>query len=465
MRKILLLGFLGVFLVASLVISKPAQSVDLSITGFAQVETYMLGNYTFNNSGPLADKGKGFTDSFLNERMRLDFNLGVTKDLAGVLKLELDSTNFGDNGDGRNNVGKLNADRAGLEIRNAYIDANLPYVPVNLKAGVYGFYYRPHIFLYTDASGFEFNVKLPPVTITPFYYKGYEGALDKNDDINFYGAIADYTSQNLRLGVYGLYVPIGDFQAATRPAFSYPYPGRYAPFNVKQNGDFYWAGVYSDGGTGKLLYRFDALTNWGKLKDRTTATSKDIDYFGWAAYGKVWLDYKFFQVGLVGMYSSGDDLKKTNDLKGFRLPPGSEAYAIFSEGLIFYPSSINPVDGYMTFSLDSANNAYNYQPYRGFGGTYLAKFFATYNPFTWLTLTGQYSYIGDTVKNGNRFGSAKDEDFIGHEVDLLGRLTITKNLAYDFGLGYLFAGDALKKNDATKTEDAWAVITRLLLTF
>lgn len=174
---------------------------------------------------------------------------------------------------------------------------------------------------------------------------------------------------------------------------------------------------------------------------------------------------KHAQIGLVGMYSTGDDAKDTTKVEGFRLPPGSESYALFMEGLIVYPSPFSSRNGYVTFSLDAANNAYNYQPYRGYGGTYLAKAFATVKPTQWLSFTGMYSFIGDTVKNGNRFGSASDKNDIGQEVDLYTKLTITKNLTYDIGLGYLFAGDALKRNDQTDPANAWAMITRLLLTF
>lgn len=464
MRKLFVMGMVMV-LAITMAMAIPAQAVEFKVSGMADATTYLLGNYSYKNSAPVADKKGEFTSSFIDERMRVDLNALVTKDLGAVIKMELDSTNWGDNGDGRNNAGKLNADRAAFEVRNAYIDANLPYVPVNLKAGIYGFYYRPHVFLFTDATGVNLTIKADPITITPFYYKGYEGAYDKNDDIDFYGLLLDYTGKALKVGAYGLYVNTGDFDASTRSAFSYPYPGNYTGFNATRTGNFYWAGVYADGGIGNFLFRFDAITNWGKLEDKSTATSQDVDYRGGMVYGKAWYDMKHTQIGLVGMYSTGDDAKNTTKVEGFRLPPGSESYALFMEGLIVYPSPFNAKNGYMTFSLDAANNAYNFQPYRGYGGTYLAKAFATVNPAQWLSCTGMYSFIGDTVKNGNRFGSASDKNDIGQEVDLYTKLTLTKNLTYDIGLGYLFAGDALKRNDQTDPANAWAVITRLLLTF
>jgi len=465
MKKIFVMGILTAFAITTgSAIS--AQAADLTVTGFAQALTYLLGNYRINApSNPVADKGSGYTSSFIDERMHIYLDMRATKDIGAVLKLELDSTNWGDNqaatDEQRNKVGRLNADRAGLEIKNAYIDANLPNIPVNLKVGVYGFYNRPHVFQYTDAAGVNVTIKADPVTITPFYYKGYEGAYDKQDDNDYYGLMLDHTGKALKVGAYGLYLRMGDFNAATRPTFSYPYKGSYTDFNVTQSGDFYWAGVYADGGVGNFLFRFDAIYNGGKLKDKTTPTSQDVDYQGWMLYGKAWLDFKQYEIGLVGMYSTGDDLNDTTKVKGFRLPPGSESYAVFGEGLIFYPSPLNSVNGYIAMDF----GAYNYQPYRGYGGTYLAKAYATINPTKWLSLRGQYSYIGDTVKNGNRFGSASDKDVIGQEIDLFGKFTIAKNLTYDVGLGYLFAGDALKKNNATEPENPWAVITKLTVTF
>ena len=468
MRKLFVLGVLMGFAISTTLITL-AQAVEFKASGMMQFTTYVLGNYTFNNSAPLADKNKPFNSRFMDMRWRQDISSEITRDLKAVLKLEMDSTNWGDTGDGRNNIGKINADRAGLEIRNAYMDWNTPYVPVNLKVGVYGNYYRPHFFMYTDAIGVNATYKLDPVTINPFYFRGYSGVYDKTDSNDYYGLVLDYTGKVHKFGAYALYVYEGDFDAAARAGSAglpgYPYPGRYTPFDVTRYGDFYWAGVYTDGGYGNLLYRFDALMDWGKLKDRTTPSSKDVDYLGWAAYGKVWLDFNSYQVGLVGMYSSGDDVKDTTKVSGFRLPPGSESYALFMEGLIVYPSPFNPLNGYMTFSSDAANNAYNFQPYRGFGGTSLAKAFGALKPTDWLTFTLSYSFIGDTVKNGNRFGSGSDKDLLGQEVDLYTKIQFNKNLSYDIGLGYLFSGDALKRNDATDPENAWAFITRLLLLY
>ena len=59
-------------------------------------------------------------------------------------------------------------------------------------------------------------------------------------------------------------------------------------------------------------------------------------------------------------------------------------------------------------------------------------------------------YIRDTTKNGNTIGNAlttagrpKNDKNVGFEIDWYNTLQIYKNLTFQFGGGYLFAGDAL----------------------
>jgi hypothetical protein len=59
-------------------------------------------------------------------------------------------------------------------------------------------------------------------------------------------------------------------------------------------------------------------------------------------------------------------------------------------------------------------------------------------------------YIHDETKNGNTIGNAlrsdgrpRDDSLVGWEIDWFNTLQIYKNLSFQFGVGVLFAGDAM----------------------
>ncbi len=187
------------------------------------------------------------------------------------------------------------------------------------------------------------------------------------------------------------------------------------------------------------------------------------------------------------MYASGSDQKKTDNtgipgtttpfgtpttkVSGYVVPIGSENFP-FGDSLLI---SGQPIwGGFMGYSV------LNYsQMNRGaIGGTWVAKLYGSYKatPSYKLTLAG--IYIGDTTENGNTIGNARktgtslprDDKTIGFEVDVINEINVYKNLKFDIGLGYLFAGKALDYfNVATGSnksgDDPWALVTRLTYTF
>ena len=88
-------------------------------------------------------------------------------------------------------------------------------------------------------------------------------------------------------------------------------------------------------------------------------------------------------------------------------------------------------------------------------------------------------YIGDTTKNGDTIGNSlesdgtpQDNNQVGIEVDWLNSLALYKNLTWQFGIGYLFGGDALSyhviggANDANKKpDDPFVITTNLTYSF
>jgi hypothetical protein len=187
------------------------------------------------------------------------------------------------------------------------------------------------------------------------------------------------------------------------------------------------------------------------------------------------------------MYASGADQKKTSNsglpgtstpyggpttkVNAYVIPPGSEQWA-GGESLVVYGSWIARSDiGFYAFPTTTTS-----QMTRGsWGGTWFAKLFAGYKPTPWYKVTFEAFYIGDTTKNGNTLGNAlkagrpRDDATIGWELDLIHRFNIYKNLTYDVGFGYLFAGDALEQQGAfgenASFKNPWILATRLSYEF
>ncbi len=110
------------------------------------------------------------------------------------------------------------------------------------------------------------------------------------------------------------------------------------------------------------------------------------------------------------------------------------------------------------------------------GGIWLAKLYAAYKVTPDFKMTLQGLYYGDTTKNGNTFGNAREADGltlknssnIGFELDLINEWQIYKNLNFKFGGGVLWAGNALSfwnGLDNEKPNTPWIIVTNLTYSF
>ena len=73
------------------------------------------------------------TVSWMATRGRLKFDAVMGKNLSGTIFFEMDSSRWGERGDGRNAMGVWSGDRAALEIKNVYIDFAVPGIPVPIS--------------------------------------------------------------------------------------------------------------------------------------------------------------------------------------------------------------------------------------------------------------------------------------------------------------------------------------------
>jgi hypothetical protein len=489
-----------------------AQNVEFKASGFIDA-VYFLGRnvpYAYDlptwtpfnawlppiyGPSPLFNPAPGFGQaldknrSLWQTRLRLKLDAAIGKEVSGTVFFEGDSGMWGESGTGRNNMGRWSADQAALEIKNAYIDFGIPVIPIRttMRVGIQPLSVRPHMVVYNDGAGITAGIQIDPVTIQPLWFKPVENEDFAADDLDVYGLNISARIQKLTVGGFGLYYNQN----------TYPIPGAVTS-EVNFRSEMWWLGLYADGRLGPVDTNFDVVMDTGEVEDHRNIAvrARDVKYRGWATRLKIDYPWEKFNFGVVGMYASGSDQKKTDggsstigsgglpgnttpfgtpttEVNGYVVPTASEQFA-FGDSLIL---SGTPIwSGFMGY------NVLNYaQMHRGsIGGTWVAKLYGSYKAAPWYKLTLAGIYIGDTTENGNTIGNARespgistiprDDKTIGFEVDVINEINIYKNLKFDVGFGYLFAGDALDYFDAATGrnkagDDPWALVTRLTYTF
>jgi len=416
-------------------------------------------------------------------------------------------------GSERNTVGVWSTDRAAVEVKNVYFDFGLPYfgipAPMTVRIGTQPFGVRPHILVYSDGAGITGGIKVQPVTIIPMWAKMTEGLDWASDDGDLYGLHANAKLGTFTIGGYGLYYNMNTYPFEYTTTVAWPgWPtntsatvGLYQAGTQRAN--FWWFGAYVDGKAGPIDLNFDFVYDWGRVKQKNHINSDgtfnnvyapDVKYSGWAGRLKLDFPWEKFNFGVVGMYASGADANKTSisglagtsvanpaaapnlstRVSSYVVPPGAEQDTNNNESIVVYGTDAGASGG-----IGIAKNVNYAQVSRGgFGGTWFAKLYASVKATSWYKITLQGLYIGDTTEHGNTLGNAvklgttalRDDKDIGFELDLINEINIYKNLAFTFGGGYLWAGDALdiKKgplNTNYSPKNPWAVRTKLIYSF
>jgi hypothetical protein len=455
--------------------------------------------------------------NYYESRARLGFTAIMDKNLSGTIFFEMDADVWGGTPDSaRNKMGYWAADRAAVEIKNVYIDFGLPYIgiplPMNFRVGLQPLAIRPNLLLATDGMAINWSTKIDPVAIQLIYAKPFEGKTAvAQDDADVLGGVVSAKFGTLTGGAYALYYNMNQypFPSAVLP---YGYSGASTPASpanlvgavAANDAQMWWYGVYLDGKLGPVDVNLDGIMDRGKVMPRdsfygpTNFFLTDVKYRGWAARAKVDFPWEKFNFGLVAYYASGADAEDTHPsglpntvppagfqpfskkVTSYVVPPGSEAGSNFGESVVFY--SFSPTRG----ATGIANNINYTQMCRGpIGGTWMAKAYASVKAAPWYKVTFQGMYIGDTTKNADTFGNARELNFffgsqprdkkdIGWEFDIINEFQIYKNLKLTVAGGYMFAGKAMDQTTNLsflgfpwneEIKNPWAITWNLMYTF
>jgi hypothetical protein len=415
-------------------------------------------------SGGSADN-QNLTYKVMYERFRLYIQHGDPKTVRAVIGFEGDSSNWGEpKNTNANNIssggqmGVYGTDQVQLEIKHAYLEFVIPNTPLTATIGMQGFVLgrgRP-LFINNDAPGIRLTAKFAPHEVSVGWWRENDGASSSS--------AASRTTWEVRENYFFEY-------ELKQKAFNFYAWGNYQNDNRGFIHDMpYWLGVGGGAKPGNFSIS-GQLVYVGGTKENYTGALVKQDYAAYAA--EVLGEYQIgpgLSAGAELFYATGNDANDTQKIKTYPVATSSEARSGFGN------------DRTVIFWMASGVIGYQHNIQSDYGGFWYGRLFGTYSPTKWLQLIANYLYIGDTstgnpanVGTGGNINSptgarqVKDEDFVGHEINVIAKLNIYPGFTYTMGLATFLPGDMYASyTGTTKTkspEQAWAFNTRLIYNF
>jgi hypothetical protein len=285
---------------------------------------------------------------------------------------------------------------------------------------------------------------------------------DRNTFTNNDGVILDWkmVQKAFDVNLYGAYV--NDLWNGTQATVTNPWDATAIPTARDFNQYAYYLGASGGFRPGNWTFFLHGLYVGGKREFKETAglaNVSDSDISAYAVEALVKYQIGPGMAGLVeGFYASGNDADDQDKIKYFPTAQSSEARSIFGN------------DRTVFFWMNAAQIGYYHNQQIDFSGMWYGRAAFEYSPTAWVRFILNYLYIGDTSKgNPGTFTSKisnatqtkvvnspkgsradKDEDFVGHEINLITTFNIYKNFVYNVGIYYFLPGEVFD----TPTRDA-----------
>ena len=185
------------------------------------------GNYTPQTYDALG-KPNGYFNSndnrfYLDQRLRLYFTFLGSKNLKVVTKFEIGDTKWGDPGDGaaqlgvragQNGGGDIGADECAIEVKNVYLEFNVPNTPSTALIGIQTITLMDSWIIDDDFSAAVLLTKLDPFRVAVGYIGGQYGAerslgtgtnvVPSSDNAGLSKTYMAYTNQDLNVNDFFL---------------------------------------------------------------------------------------------------------------------------------------------------------------------------------------------------------------------------------------------------------------------
>jgi hypothetical protein len=447
-------------------------------TIYERKPNFNTSNYLYVQTLPSSQVNSDMLWRHVAERFRYYLQYGDPKTVRAVIGFEADSSDWGElrAGSGSQSftggkMGTYTADTVQLEIKHAYLDFFVPNTPVEVIAGIQPWVYGGRLLINNDGPGVTLAANFAPHKISV-------GWLRYHDNNRFtYGVKDGYlvdwkmVQQLFDVNVYGMYT--NDLWSGWQSSYTQPWD--VTSQTVARNFDdkIYYIGAAGGFRPGNWEFFLQGLYAGGKREFKTGTAVDDNDWAAWCL--EAMAKYKIgpgLAALVEGFYSTGNDADDQNKYKYFPVIEASEGRSIFGN------------DRTVFFWMNAAQMGYYHNMQIDFSGMWYGRAAFEYSPTAWLRFILNYLYIADTSKgNPGTFtdkvsGTSrtkvvnspkgarqdKDEDFIGHEINLITTVNIYKNFVYNIGLYYFIAGDVW--DTATKNaDDSYGINTKLVYSF
>jgi hypothetical protein len=447
-----------VALCAAVAVAAPAFAVDFKYGGMYRARWVHNENLVDGN-----DDGYGDTDdkgNWFDQRLRIYFTFVGSENLQLVTKWEAD-TAWGDESDkyGRHGGGDIGADATNLEMKNVYLDFNIPNTEVRASVGVQGIVLMEGWMFDDDASGAVFRTNFDPIGVTLGYVAAInEDAYDESEDMDDFFLELKYD------GGGPIYGSLTGFWQHARDNAGVEH---FAEEGAMLDGvfDLNAAGEVTDNDLFNLGANIGYKTDWMNAYvnfiknfgsydyDEYNGDSGSGDYKGWMVEAMSEFYWEAFTFTLGGFYTSGDD-DDDDDIDYFVYPDGYDGAWSVILGL----DDTLDVDTEVGFDAEQSVDQGAYYAADHPTNLFVLTAGTSWQALEETKLTFNYYYVmtsEDVVSDEN----GDKDDTVGHEVNFFLDQGVVDGLELRLVGAYLFADDAYKVNN--DDDDAYEVGARL----
>lgn len=395
----------------------------------------------------------------VDQRARLYMYIVASENLRVVNRFEIGDITWGDVGSG----GRVGADQRNVEVKNSYVEFNIPCTPVSATVGVQGIALLNSWLIDNDYSAAVLRAKLDPVNIQ----LGYIGAQNtdvytQNSNIDDIYLNVDYTYGPFAATLVGFYQYAHDTAASVDPAGqTVPLSGIPAqPVTGAFNGQsFVPSGLEAtnnnlfDIGL-NLGYKMDWMNvylnfikNFGSVDLAAGNDSTSVDYKGWMVDAGANMFYGPFTFTVKGFYTSGPDLEKD---------PNSPNYGqtAINSNVDWFVMPYNATSVYFSEIMGGGildAQAPNHEDFQwtAYGGApmnlWTISVGAAWQALPTTKLSASYWYFGnanDVIAGFNQDGTIQWDNSVGNEFDLYLTQDIVDGLKLDLVAAYMISGDS-----------------------
>ncbi len=330
--KRLLIAMVAMVAVFALVM--PTYAAELKFGGYYDTKLYHTNNLR-DGDDDADDQNDG-----VKTRMRLYFTAIGSENLKAVVKTEFDSV-WGNARLGRQGADGGSRDNSGFEIKNGYIDFNVPDTPLNVKAGIIPAKMGKGVVFNDDTNGIVFGANFDPVKVglvysrlndnnqTGFPWTGVTASTANNqdDDVDLWAFDVKYAMEMMSFGFSAGWV-----NTESRPSAGQTVPCVVSPVTGLVNADcgdpvgtndsdedvdFVILALDYDLSLDMFSLYLSAALNTGE--DKGANAGSGADYKGsFLTVGGAYTVTDMATVGFDIYYASGDKNPDSGDIKSFQ---------------------------------------------------------------------------------------------------------------------------------------------------